>query len=496
MWEAPTASAPARWRPRCWAEVRRDLAGLTARHHDLVVIGAGIHGAAAAWDAAQRGLSVALVEAADFGSGTSWNSLKTVHGGLRHLQRADVGGLRESARERAAFLRIAPGLVRPLPFLVPTYARRGPSRAALAVALKLNGLLTPRGRRDDDALPPGRLLSARQVLERLPLLASAGLTGGAEWTDAQVSSTERLLLAFLHGAVGAGAAVANYVEAIGLDREQGRVTGVCARDVLDGGTLVVRGRVVLNAAGPALDRVLSLAGLTRAPVPLLHAANLVLDRDAVATHAVGGRSGGRFLFLVPWHGRSIVGTTYAAPDPPVAAEFLDEAARAFPWAGLQAADVALVHRGRVPGSGGGALLWTRSRVIDHEKEDGLAALLSILSVKYTTARAMAERAVDVAAARLAQPVAPCRTAVEPLPRAAPLQGTLEERTRYVVREEAAVRLEDAVLRRLDLATAGRPRAADVDLVVEVMGRELGWDGGRRREERERLEATLRRVEAR
>jgi len=108
--------------------VKRDLALLVGREHDLLVVGGGIHGAAAAWDAAQRGLSVALVEAADFGSGTSWNSLKTIHGGLRHLQRADVPGLRESVRERRALLRIAPAIVRPLPFVATACGRTGGCR--------------------------------------------------------------------------------------------------------------------------------------------------------------------------------------------------------------------------------------------------------------------------------------------------------------------------------------------------------------------------------
>src|SRR5206468_11997928 len=101
---------------RCYgARVKRDIGALTAREHDLVVIGGGIHGLATAYDAAQRGLSVALVEAADFGSGVSWNSLKTIHGGLRHLQRGSLAQARESMRERRALLRIAPQIVRPLP---------------------------------------------------------------------------------------------------------------------------------------------------------------------------------------------------------------------------------------------------------------------------------------------------------------------------------------------------------------------------------------------
>jgi glycerol-3-phosphate dehydrogenase len=478
--------------------VRRDLGALTAREHDVVVIGGGIHGAAAAWDAAQRGLAVALVEAADFGGGTSWNSLKTVHGGLRHLQRADVAGLRESARERTALLRIAPALVRPLAFLVPTYAGRAPSRLALLAALRVSDLLTlgrNRGLAASHFVPGGRLLSRSEVLDRLPLAGSAGLTGGAEWTDAQVTSTERLLLSFLHAAADAGAAVANYVEAMRIERGADGVTGVSARDVLGGGTVALRTRAVVAAAGPGLGAVLGGAGLAPAAVPLLHAANLVFDRDVSPAQAVGANSGGRFLFLVPWQGRSIVGTAYAAGDPPPAAPFLDEARRAFPWAGLQAADVALVHRGRVPGSGEASGLWTRSRVRDHG-QDGAAGLVSVLSVKYTTARAMAERAVDAAARRGRRRLAPCRTAVTPLRRAAPLEGTLGEQARHAVREEAAMHLDDAILRRLDLGTGGRPSPAAVEEVQSAMAAELGWDSRRLGAERGRLEAAWRDAEAR
>jgi glycerol-3-phosphate dehydrogenase len=479
--------------------VKRDLGALTAREHDVVVIGGGIHGAVVAWDAAQRGLTVALLEAGDFGSGTSWNSLKTVHGGLRHLQRADVAGLRESARERTALLRVAPGLVTPLPFLVPTHAGRPPSRLALAAALMVNDLLTAGRNRDLPAghrLPPGRLLSPRQVLERLPRLDANGLTGGAEWTDAQVSSTERLLLAFLQAAAGAGAVVANYVEATRLEAAGGRVAGVSARDALGGGSLAVRGRVFVNAAGPGLDAVLARAGLARPPVPLLQAANLVLDRAASSTHAVGARSGGRFLFLVPWRGRSIVGTAYAEGEAPAASAFLEDARRAFPWAGLQEAAVTLVHRGRVPGREGAGGLWTRTRVVDHEREDGLAGLVSIVGVKYTTARAAAERAVDLAARRAGRAAAPCRTAHTPLPGARPLEGTLEEQARHAVREEAAVHLEDAVLRRLDLGTAGRPPASAVEKVAAAMAAEARWDALRVRDETDRLDTALRAMEAR
>jgi glycerol-3-phosphate dehydrogenase len=475
--------------------LKRDLAALTAREHDVLVIGGGIHGAAVAWDAAQRGLLVALVEKGDYGSGASWNSLKTVHGGLRHLQRADVAGLRESARERAALLRIAPRLVRPLPFLVPTFRGQRPSRLALGVALRLSQAFAAGAGRPGGPALPVRILSAAQVRAIVPGLDAARLTGGAEWTDGQVDSTERLLLGFLHAAADAGAALANHVEAIGIDQDRARVRGVVARDAESGERLRVAARVVINAAGAALDEVLSRAGVARPSTPMLHAANLVLGSTPVTTHGVGARSGGRFLFLVPWRDRAIAGTTYDGAGPPAASAFLSEVQRAWPWAALASADVTLVHRGRVPGVTGAAL-FSRSRVLDHRRDGGPAGLLSLLSAKYTTARATAETAVDAAVGRLSGRPAPCRTATTPLRRAAPLEGTLAEQTRAAVREEAALHLDDCLLRRLDLATAGRPAPAAVDEVAAVMAQELGWDAARAARERVRLEEALCATEAR
>ena len=130
-----------------------------------MVIGGGIHGVATAYDAAQRGLSVALVEANDFGSGVSWNSLKTIHGGLRHLQRADLGQVRESVRERRALLRIAPDVVRPLPFLVPTYGHGARGREAFAAGLRVYDLMSLD--RNDD-VPPERRIPPSRVLPPAP----------------------------------------------------------------------------------------------------------------------------------------------------------------------------------------------------------------------------------------------------------------------------------------------------------------------------------------
>jgi glycerol-3-phosphate dehydrogenase len=432
------------------------------------------------------------VEAADFGSGTSWNSLKTIHGGLRHLARADVAALRESARDRTALLRIAPAVVEPLAFLVPTYGHGLRGREAFAVLMRINDLLT-RGRNaglpPDRRIPAGRLLVPEEALERVPGLDPRGLSGAALWHDGQVASSERLLLGFLRAAAGAGAALASQAEATALVMDGGRVAGARVWDREGGAELQVRARLVVNATGPALDRVQRWAGIQRAPVPLLRACNLVLRRRVVASAAVGGWGAGRFLFVVPWSGRSIVGTAYVpaegGTDDPAAA-FLHEAASAFPWAEITPDDVTLVHRGLVPGRGGAHGLFSRGRVIDHEAEDSVPGLVSLLTVKYTTARAAAEKVVDLAAARLGRALPRCATATTPLEWARPLPGTLEDQARAAAREEMALHLEDAVLRRLDLGTAGPPRRSEVDRVAATMAAELGWDARRRQEEQEVL----------
>jgi glycerol-3-phosphate dehydrogenase len=464
--------------------MKRDLASLSDREHELLVIGGGIHGAAAAWDAAQRGLSVALIEARDFGAGASWNSLKTIHGGLRHLQRLEPGLTRGSMRERRALLSIAPEVVRPLPFLIPTYGHGMLGREAFALGLLANDALTfdrNRGVPPEHRVPRGRLVSRRELLELVPGLPAHGVTGGAVWTDAQVTHSERLLLGILHAAASAGASLANHAEVVALLRCGARVVGARVRDHAGNGELEVRARVILNAAGPGIAAIQRLAGLEPAPAPLLEAMNLVLRRPLLTGRALGARSRGRYLFAVPWRDRSILGTAYAPEGQPLSArDFLNEAALAFPWARLDAADVTLVHRGRVFGRSGDELL-DRSLVIDHAQND-VAGLVSVVGVKFTTARAVAEKAVDLAASLIGRRVARCRTALTQLPEARPLPGTLEEQARCAVREEMAIHLPDAVLRRLDLGSGGPPEAAALEVVLRTMAGELGWDAARARAE--------------
>jgi len=224
----------------------RDFAALSGTAFDVVVIGGGIHGLATALDAAARGLSVALVEAGDFAAATSFNHQRTAHGGLRSLQTGDLRKFRLSIRERRTFARIAPHLVEPLAFLLPTTRKLTRSRPAIGAAFLLDAAFGADRNRDLPSrlqLPRGRILSRAECVAIDQLLEQQEITGGALWYDYQMPRTERLTLAFAHAAVGQaqaghdGAALANYVEAVEVLRDAaGQLTGARLRDGISGET--------------------------------------------------------------------------------------------------------------------------------------------------------------------------------------------------------------------------------------------------------------------
>jgi glycerol-3-phosphate dehydrogenase len=194
--------------------MKRNLEALAATEFDLLIIGGGAFGAAAAWDATLRGLRVALIEQRDFASGASAECFKMVHGGIRYLQHADIRRLRSSCAERSAMLRIAPHLVTPLPILIPTYGHGRQGKAFLAAGMYVYDLLTA-GRNAGIAdatrrIAGTKLLSRAQTLELFPQLEQRSLTGGAVFEDGQMYNTARLVLAFVQSAVSRGAHAANY----------------------------------------------------------------------------------------------------------------------------------------------------------------------------------------------------------------------------------------------------------------------------------------------
>ncbi|HET9532291.1 MAG TPA: glycerol-3-phosphate dehydrogenase [Blastocatellia bacterium] len=381
---------------------------------DLAVIGGGITGAGIALDAASRHLSVALVEKRDFASGTSSRSSKLIHGGLRYLEQMDFGLVREALVERATLTRIAPHLSIPLGFLVPVYesGKRSPlgsNRLKLKIGLSLYDLLA--GRRN---IERHRWLAREQALEMAPALDAEGLRGCFLYYDC-LTDDARLVIEVIKAAALRKAAVANYAEARSFVKENGRVSSVEVEDLMSGRTLLLRARVVINATGVWAGEVAHLGGRDRAirlrPSKGIHVvlpSEKIGSRRAILIPSIGEQ---RFLFVIPWHGRTLIGTTdtdYTGDiDNPLAEEgevenILESAARAFPRAGISMGDVISVFAGLRPlvgGNGGSTSELSRKEQII---ESG-SGLISIIGGKLTTYRSMAEHAVDIVARRLGKP---------------------------------------------------------------------------------------------
>ncbi|HYE88519.1 MAG TPA: glycerol-3-phosphate dehydrogenase/oxidase [Vicinamibacterales bacterium] len=412
--------------------MQRDLRRLADSTFDVIVVGAGFYGVTTAWDAAQRGLSVAIVDKDDFGAATSFNNLKTLHGGLRSLQSFNLPQMRLFIRERRALARILPHLVRPLPFVVTT--SRNPRRSALAMRFALafsDAMARDRNEGLSDPgthLPGSRIVSKEEALTLNPVVSPDGVTGGALWYDYQMISTDRVTLSFLLSAVDAGACAANYVRVDRFLQSNGRVVGVNAEDRLTSESFSIRGRVVVNAGGPWAASLLAdlPPGARGVPPPRLSRAMNIITRKVVDSHACGGLANGRYLFMVPWRDVSMLGTSHdahegSADDLKVSRwdleAFLKDAREAFPLANLTAADIRLVHRGLLPmisGDGTRVRLLRESQVVDHGRH-GLPGLISMFGVRYTTARHTAERAVDAVFKALGDEKPPrCRTAETPL----------------------------------------------------------------------------------
>jgi glycerol-3-phosphate dehydrogenase len=409
------------------AQMIRDLDQLTGRTFDVLVVGGGIYGLTIAYDAAQRGLAVALVEAGDFGSGSSFNHLRTIHGGLRYLQTLDLSRARESVRERRAVARIAPHTVRPLPFAVPLYRSIVRGKWAMRAGFLLDRAIAVgrnRGVASSHRLPGGRVVSRGHAIQQYPGLRRQGLTGAAVYHDYVTTEADRLTFSYAMAAAEHGAALANYVEATAPIVDAGRVTGVQARDVLGAKTLDISAQVTVNATGARVDRLLRPLGISSG-VKMLKAMNLVTRRDA-GDEALGGRSlAGRYLFLVPWRERALFGTwesdTTCDPDDTAVAErdvaaFMGELNQAFPALDLTLADITLVHHGVVPARerGGRVALEGHEQIRDHASQ-GVEGIVTVAGTKFTTARGVAERITDGLFTKLKRPAVACRTATTPLP---------------------------------------------------------------------------------
>jgi glycerol-3-phosphate dehydrogenase len=391
--------------------VKRIFDALAGGPFDLVIVGGGITGAGVALDAVLRGFSVALIDKGDFASATSSASSKLVHGGLRYLEHGDFLLVREALHERRRLLPNAPHLVWPLPFVLPFYAGARVPPWQWRLGLTLYDLLAGSGN-----LRPSRGLPRYRLCREFPSLRRAGLVGGAEYHDAGMDDA-RLCVEVVRTAAGLGAVVCNYAEAVAFERAGGTITGVRVLDRVGGGEVTVRARQVLNATGPWVDAVCRLAGDEGEPHlrPTKGVHLVAPGRGLTSAFLLLHPADGRVFFVIPWLGKTLVGTTDTFPDAgpdhlTVTPQEVDYLLQGFAHhfdPPLGPADVLSTFVGLRP------LVRARpgepSRLSrEHKVFASPSGLLSVAGGKYTTYRHLAELVTDEVARRLGRR-RPCRT---------------------------------------------------------------------------------------
>jgi len=398
---------------------QRNPQQLAATAFDVLVIGGGINGAGIARDLAMRGVKVALTEKGDFASGTSSASTKLVHGGIRYLENRNFKLVFEACRERKTLQRIAPHLVRPLPFFIPVY--RGDPRPLWMVraGMILYDLLALFRNTHHHSI-----LSPAAALTREPALNPDGLTGVAVYWDCGMDDA-RLCLENVIAARQAGAAICPQLRAVELLKDTGRVSGARFRDLEQGGDFEIRARLVINATGPWLDEICALDGeLTKKLRPTRGTHILVprINRGNEALYLTAGRDD-RLFFVVPWGEMSLIGTTDVdfseAPDrvSPTREDIdylLAESARHLCDFSPVKTDIIAAFSGLRP------LIYEQSAQVskisrEHQVYRSASGLLSIGGGKYTTYRSLAAEVSELACRLLGHQGPPSLTARQPLP---------------------------------------------------------------------------------
>ena len=505
---------------------------------DVLVIGGGVTGAGAALDAATRGLSVALVEARDFASGTSSRSSKLFHGGLRYLEQLEFGLVREALRERELMTtRLAPHLVRAVPFLYPL-THRAWERPYVAAGLLLYDTIGGR-----TSVPGQKHLSRRAALRTFPSLKPDALVGAVRYFDAQADDA-RHTLTVARTAARYGAIVRSSSQVVAFTREADRVVGAVVRDTENGEDTTVRAGAVLNCTGVWTDDIQEMSGARgRFQVRASKGVHIVIPRGKLTGDAgLILRTSTSVLFVIPWKNHWLVGTTdtdwklgLAQPAATKAdIDYLLERVNEVLLTPITADDIQGVYAGLRPLLAGESEETSKlSR--EHAVAQVVPGLISIAGGKYTTYRVMAADAVDAAAEELPKRVQPSitdrvpllgadgyfamrnqvdslaaeyglhphrvrhvldrygslirdvldpgvtdRTLLDPVPEA---PDYLNAELRYAVTHEGALHLEDVLARRTRISIEYPHRgAACAEHVAKLIGDVLGWDRRTRRGE--------------
>jgi glycerol-3-phosphate dehydrogenase len=487
----------------------RDLAQLASRPFDLLIVGAGVYGAALAYEASRQGYSVAVVDRGDFAGGSSSNSLKILHGGLRYLQQLNLPRMRSSIRARRGWAQLAPNFVTPLACAIATKGLGSRSMAALSAALLANELVSfdrNHGIGEANRLPPARLVSSNEYAALTDGLCTTVNTPGAMWWDALALDTERLVLELLARAADNGAVLANYVEVKSLRIDAGVVQGAVVADVESADEIQIRAqRVVCTGNAISAGFMAAAPGLRHiATRPRCHALNIIVDRMlptrtalALSAPSAGAKATKGDLFFVPWRDRTMVGTHYAMADGAEltperrrqrVGEFLQLIRAAAPQWSIGTADITFVHWGDLPVDsrwrpGEPIRLSPHVEIVDGGTAEA-AGLWLMSGPKFTTALESASTSLR----RMVKGLEPALRPADESGRArSPFteglarmdkERTMDGKAELAAKFLHARRLEDVVLRRTGCGSGGYPGRAALEACANGMARALQWSEAR------------------
>ena len=531
------------------------------KEYDLVIIGGGITGAAVAYDAASRGLSVALLERDDFGSKTSSATSKLIHGGLRYLANFELGLVRESLRERRILENIAPNFVYPIPNMIITDKKFIKSaKFAIKLGMILYDILSFDKKFTWDKskkLTAHRSMSRGETIKEEPLVEKSDLTGSLVYYDCASIFPERLTLAFIKSALFSGAEAANYMEVTGFTFNGNRVTGVTAKDKTRDKKVSVSGKLVINCAGPWADRVLNLTGKNPHEEVLRRSEGIhIITKKLTEKHLVTAMTpSGRHIFIIPWRGYSIIGTTdkeyLGSPDDwKVTRESIDELIAEINASFSEKIKISytdVLHsygglRPLVEDQTEDVYESSRKYEIFDNSKDGIEGLLTVEGGKYTTSRNLALHVVNEACNKLNIKAVKSETdknylagseiedieafvqycislydkfdkrQVEYLARIYGTEidnimnlasrdkklseilnndGEILAQVAYAVNEEMAFTLNDILFRRTGIGTLGHPGKDVLKKVADTAAKILGWDASRKKAEIDSAEKIFR-----
>ncbi len=520
--------------------------------YDIIVIGGGITGAAVAYDAASRGLSVALVEKDDFGSKTSSATSKLIHGGLRYLANFELSLVRESLRERRVLENIAPNFIYPIGNMIifnnPSMKKQ---KHLLKIGMILYDILSFDKKFTWDKskrLPSHKNFSKKETIKQEPVLDSKEQDGSLVYYDCASICPERLTLAFIKSAAAKGADVANYMEVKGFRIFNNKIDGVNLFDKISNRAVSVKGKITINCAGPWADKVLSLTGTTEHKEVLRRSEGIhIITKKILGKYLVTSSTpGGRHIFIIPWRGYSLIGTTdkeyIGSPDEwtirkESVMELVNDVNSSFGEnVKISYEDILYCYGGLRPlveDQTEDVYESSRKYEIFDNAADGFDGLITVEGGKYTTSRNLAENVMKIACRKLGMSdkkagtdkeylygseiedinafVEFCKTKYSNLPSetvdylsriygteidnlmsaadkdkslTTPLtsEGEIAAQIVYAVENEMALKLADILFRRTGLGTLGHPGKDALKKIADTAGSILGWDQDRKKSE--------------